>query len=469
MGKGELLINKKYWLYLIIILIIVFPVNAGTAEGKVPLATADYRTFQDYQEELHEMESLYPEMAKLHEIGESVEGRPIYALEISMDPGNKDGRPESVHSAMHHAREWPSGEIAMDMAWYLLENYKHDEQITSIVNDIRTWIIPMVNPDGFIYSQNEYEMWRKNRRDTGDGTYGIDLNRNYSYYWGGEGSSGNPGSDTYRGPEPFSEPETRAIRDFYLDRHVITSVTGHTYGRLILYPWGYKEELIDDPLPALMAREMAEWNDYKDGPTKTTIYQVSGDKNDWVYGKLRGIIFCFEYGDSFIPPYEDSYHQIWEKNLPALLHCIEKARDYSGIIKGSVTDKITGEKIEAKLKMELEVKAPLAGSRSGERITGKQKTFINVYGNYEWHVLPGNQPEINNEPYYITASSPGRETKTVELSVNDFEEELVLHIELKPEVMMDVDHSGQYEDWMWDIFHICKKKMYYLNLLQRLK
>jgi len=108
--------------------------------------------------------------------------------------------------------------------WYLLENYSSDPSIKNIVDNTEMYFIPVVNPDGYIYNQttnpNGGGLWRKNRRNNGDNTYGVDLNRNYSYNWGYDntGSSGNTNSDTYRGPSPFSEPESRIMRDFTYQR-----------------------------------------------------------------------------------------------------------------------------------------------------------------------------------------------------------------------------------------------------------
>ncbi|GAE34289.1 M14 family zinc carboxypeptidase [Halalkalibacter akibai] len=265
----------------------------------------DYRNIDEFYEEIAEIAEKYPELVRVEEIGRSVEGRPIHAIEISSTPGQKDGKPESVHMASHHAREWPTGELAMDLAWYLVDNYGSDTQVDHIVDNVRTWIIPMVNPDGFVWSQESFRMWRKNRKNNENGTFGVDPNRNYSYLWGGNGSSGVGSSETYRGIAPFSEPETAAIRDFYLDRNIVTTITGHTYGQLILYPWGNTTDPMraSDQFIAEMGAEMAKWNNYTDQPAMQ-LYATHGDTVDWIYGAMRGIAFTYEYGKEFIPPYE---------------------------------------------------------------------------------------------------------------------------------------------------------------------
>ena len=285
--------------------ILVENLNAETPRaGMNALSSdADYRSFADYEQELHQIAEQYPDIAELHVIGESHEGNPIYALEIS-DSLGETGEPESVHMALYHAREWPTGEMAMNLAHHLTDGYGENDQVTQVVDDIKTWIIPVVNPDGFIHSYEDYRMWRKNRMDNGDGTFGVDLNRNHSYLWGSDnGSSGNTDSNTYRGTAPFSEPETAALRDFFLERNVITTITSHTHGELILYPWSHKFDVVPDPEIETMAAAMSDFNGYSDIPAMG-LYPQSGDYLDWMYGTMRGISFTFESATEFIPPYE---------------------------------------------------------------------------------------------------------------------------------------------------------------------
>ena len=75
---------------------------------------------------------------------------------------------------------------------------------------------------------------------------GVDLNRNFSYKWGGRGSSGQTCSEEYRGQRAFSEPETAALRKFLLARRgsVLMYLTFHSYGQMILYPWGYDARVV---------------------------------------------------------------------------------------------------------------------------------------------------------------------------------------------------------------------------------
>jgi hypothetical protein len=251
----------------------------------------DYRHLDDYYEELDAVHAAYPDLTRLEVIGHGHEGRPIIALEISSAPGQADGRPEHIHTALTHAREWPTGEFVMDLAWYLTENYGHDDRVTDIVDDVRVWLIPVLNPDGFHYSRTQSPTWRKNRNPAA----GVDLNRNFAHMWGGPGSSGDPSSNTYRGTAPFSEPETQALRDFVAVRHPITVIHSHVQGGRWLYPWAHTEDAPPDPELAALAAESVQWSGYRDQQW-IDMYQASGESVDWSYEAFRSLSFLPEHG-----------------------------------------------------------------------------------------------------------------------------------------------------------------------------
>ena len=87
-------------------------------------------------------------------------------------------------------------------------------------------------------------MQRKNRRpvsaNCSNDQMGVDLNRNFGYQWGVSGVEWDPCSCIYPGLEPFSEPESRAVRDFILGHlagRVKVFLDVHSYGQWFLYPW----------------------------------------------------------------------------------------------------------------------------------------------------------------------------------------------------------------------------------------
>lgn len=298
----------------------------------------DFHSYWETEQELMALEKDHPERAALHILGQSLEGRNIYALKISDHVGSDEDEAEVLFLGCHHAREWISVEVPLLMAKHLLEQYATDDGIKELVDNSEIWVVPIVNPDGLEYSINVYRYWRKNRRLNPDGSYGVDLNRNYGYMWGvdDEGSSPVPGSAVYRGPAAFSEPETRIVRDL-VERHDFKAlVSYHNYTQIIIYPWGYTGELApDSDLLSALAQNMAvrmepvngRW--YIPGPA-SGLYLTNGDTNDWAYGTHGIPSFTIE-----LPPpsqalggffnAEEDIQPICAENLPAARYLIEWA------------------------------------------------------------------------------------------------------------------------------------------------
>jgi len=113
-----------------------------------------------------------------------------------------------------------------------------DPAVQDIALNVDWYIIPMTNPDGYEWTRNEYRLWRKTRSVHSLLCFGVDANRNFEHNWlyNNEGASKVPCTDTFAGPEPFSEPETQAIRGF-LDDHLgiyDAYISFHSYGQMIL-------------------------------------------------------------------------------------------------------------------------------------------------------------------------------------------------------------------------------------------
>ena len=147
-------------------------------------------------------------------------------------------------------------------------------------------------------------MWRKNRRNNGDGTWGVDLNRNFGFQWGFDdlGSSRSPAALNYRGPAPFSEPETQHLRDFITSQDFVFVVDYHSYSNLILWPWGFKTLLTpDNDIFTAVGDSIAALNGYTPGPIFSKIFPpANGNSLDWEYGeqaaKSKAFAFAPEVG-----------------------------------------------------------------------------------------------------------------------------------------------------------------------------
>jgi len=265
-------------------------------------------------------------------------------LRLSDNPEtDEDGEPEVLFDALHHAREVMTSEMVLMLAEYLAEQYyAGDPEIVALLDENEIYLVPIVNPDGFLYNEQINPdgggLWRKNRRDNGDGTWGVDLNRNYPYEWGcDEGSSGDPGNDTYRGPSPGSEPEVQAMMNLIDDHDFVTRQSWHSSGNLTLYPWGYTiDDTPDEATFREMAAAMTQFNGYSPGQVGELLYPVCGGSFDWDYGgqdthtKIFG--FTNEIGgssDGWWPP--DSRRQpLFEENLWPALYMIAVSSDLRG-------------------------------------------------------------------------------------------------------------------------------------------
>ncbi len=299
-------------------------------------ANGVYHSYRETESLLFDLESRFPHLARVFTIGQSIEGRQLYVIKISDNAGIEEGEVNIFIVGCHHAREWISVEVPLLFAQYLLENYPEEPQVKTALEGGQIYILPLVNPDGLEFSIHSYRMWRKNRRYNGYFSWGVDNNRNYGFKWGydSSGSSPLPDSEVYRGPAPFSEPETAAVRSFLLAHPPAGSLNFHNFSQMILYPWGYTTEPTpDDAEMSQIAAEMSEQilqvngRTYQYGPGAATIYPTNGDLDDWVYGTFAVPAFTIELPPSefFAGGFFTSQEEIdlaFAENLPALLYFV---------------------------------------------------------------------------------------------------------------------------------------------------
>ena len=288
-----------------------------------PSWDAGYHDYTEMQEVLFSLADRYPDILAVQEYGRSVEGRALYVAKISdrVWEDESASEPGVLIFANIHAREHLSAEQAIWAIRHLVTRYGRDPAVTNLVNQREIWIMPMTNPDGVEYdiARYPYRYWRKNRRPNPDGSYGVDLNRNFGYRWGCcGGSSSTPSAETYRGPAPFSEPETNAIRNFLLDRpNIRIALNFHMYSELVLWPYGYTYDALPpdmDPTDyAVMVRagrKMAQLSGYR-AMQASDLYIADGTSDDWIYGTLRIPTWTVELYPpasapfGFYPPDED--------------------------------------------------------------------------------------------------------------------------------------------------------------------
>jgi hypothetical protein len=379
---------------------------------------------------------------------ETYEGRAVEGIEIASNVNSKtDGRPVFVQLGAHHAREWPSAEHAMEWAYELIRGYgRRKPRTMKVMRRSRTIIVPIVNPDGFNTSReagellgagdgrggsgtqetinivtSPYEYRRKNCRLINDAEAGnclqpsvglaepgVDPNRNYGGFWGGPGASTDPTAQDYRGPGPFSEPETRNIPQLVSQNQVTTLITNHTYSNLVLRPPGGAgaPDAPDEKLLKGLGDAMAAENGYT-SQHGYELYDTTGTTEDWSYFATGGLGYTFEIGAT-------TFHPEFEKTVAEYRGTTKAAGDGGGnraayylaqnntanpkrhsVLAGHAPARVT-------LTLAKTFKTPTYERQHGT-ITDRLRTHLRVPGSgrFSWHVNPSTHP--------LVAGSSGRE------------------------------------------------------------
>jgi hypothetical protein len=407
----------------------------------------DYRVLADYNNEMKQLAKKNPNLVKLFEAPHpTLEGRTVYGLEMTKNVKRDDGRPTFYVDGVHHAREWPAGEYPMIFAHYLVEKFGKNKAVSQVLRRGRVVIIPIVNPDGFDYSRSSpfalqpnvdsthgvacniagcEAYWRKNRRSLTGATipvaqknpdaYGVDVNRNYAWKWGGAGASDDKTSLTHYGDGPVSEPETKNVQKVVLSHNVTSIVSNHTFSRLVLRPWG--DTYIPAPdekylarLGGKMAKAMGGYANIKG----MQLYPTTGTMSDWGYGILGVPSYTFEHGTAFHPPYSgcqrDCVGKSWPGVMKAFMHGAKAALDSDahGVLKGNVAGQGP-----AKLTLVKKVSTPLsAGNPTGKKSyteTIKVDMTTSKKGRFVWHLAPSTRPHLKKgvEKYTLHVAGKG--------------------------------------------------------------
>lgn len=360
-----------------------------------------YRSLDDLYHDVAALAAAYPQLTELVDYGQShclsrggcvtlgeqaQPGYPLRAIRVTNEAvagsstvtGSTVARGEKpvlFLMAAVHAREITTPEIAMRLLEALVEGYGVDPDITWLVDWQEVWIVPVANPDGRwlvelgaqLGGSPFYQRKNANLDANDDGTvdcviwppptggggqhYGVDLNRNHSFGWAGEGSSAEPCDVVFRGPSPASEVETVAIeglvRSLFPDQRgpelgdaapgdtTGILVTLHSFSNLVLWPWGHLDENAPNHtgLKAI-GDKLAGFNGYQSCQATTCLYAAAGATDDWAYAELGIPAFTFEMGDSFMPPYEAIDARQWPENRPALLYAARIARTPYQTVRG---------------------------------------------------------------------------------------------------------------------------------------
>ncbi|MBD3288027.1 hypothetical protein GF337_04420 [candidate division KSB1 bacterium] len=337
-----------------------------------------FHTFTQFDYLVRSLKRDYPAIVHIEQIGTgSVEGLPIWGIKISDNPTVNENEPAILLTAVHHAQEPLGLELCLYLMDYLCSNYEHNKRVTKWIEEVEIWFVPVINPDGFYLimdGSKSLHFWRKNLRDNNlnsvfdPETDGIDLNRNYDYNWHKEGDP-NCESWHYRGPFPFSEKETQAIRNLTLRENFVFNLDFHSHGEVILYPWDNELPPADIDFVKKLANQIAVQIQKKDGPKSYEIRPLNGNLGQcsvWMHGKAGVQSFTVEMGDSHLPAGRDISRIILE-NANGAFFVLDRL--FQGAIKGTVRNGYTSKPIRAEIVIEKyaspHIANPVSDSQSG--------------------------------------------------------------------------------------------------------
>lgn len=306
-----------------------------------------YRSYEEAVTFLDHLAESYPDLVRVESIGTSWEQREIKLITLSLDISSADDKPALFYTGTIHAREWIGVELALDFAKYVVENISFDPWVKELLRYSTVYMVPCVNPDGLEYSRNYFSFWRKNRRQNADGSYGVDLNRNFPV---GFSKSNKTYSEIYPGPQPFSEPETQALRDFIAGHpNISIALDYHSQGNVFFPAHDFRhEDTIDTTDMNVLCANMAESirkvsnREYgiHQGKPPTSLISGSGREFYHSHGILASVV---EVGTRNISDYLDDMSEHIKEQIHALLTAINEVPNYA---KDNPLPRVTGLTIE---------------------------------------------------------------------------------------------------------------------------
>ncbi|GBP92799.1 Zinc carboxypeptidase A 1 [Eumeta japonica] len=307
----------------------------------------EYYTLEDIYSWLDDLVAANPNVVTPIIAGTTYENREIRGVKIS----HGSGRKIIFIEAGIHAREWISPATVNFITNELI--YSQDAEIQAAARDFDWYIFPVTNPDGYVWTHEEYRLWRKNRRPYGN-EVGVDLNRNWNSNWlEAGGASTNPASNTYAGPGPFSEIEALTLSSYIRDlaHDIELYLSFHSSGQLLLIPYGNTTEPLDNYYDAIKIGRRAMGSlavrygtQYVTGNIAEAIYIATGTSIDWVKEKLHvPLVYCYELRDRgqyghLLPP--EQILPTSEEVMDSLVAIIREARAI-GYMNSSIVNRIS--------------------------------------------------------------------------------------------------------------------------------
>jgi carboxypeptidase T len=310
----------------------------------VSLVDYDYHTYQELTDELHSLQVNHSDIMSLTSIGKTYEGRDIWMVKLSDNVDQEEDEPGVLFMAAHHGNEWPGIEICLFFIRYMIEQYDNDTnlEVRNAINTTQIFLIPMVNPDGVMIDS------RKNNApnhgpfgySTSITSYGVNLNRNYDDPWFLAylfpvryylpiilaDSSFN-----YRGPYPFSENETKAVKNFAEAHDISLSISYHSYGEFIIYPWLHTtKQTPDELLFRSVGENITSINHYylyvKNDRLIPRYGGTLGGSENWFYREKGTIAFTVEVGVQRRPTNPQTVYDLCTTQTEVHLYLCQRAQ-----------------------------------------------------------------------------------------------------------------------------------------------
>ena len=307
-----------------------------------------YETVEETFAAAQQLVTSYPQYATFQSIGSAWakskgrDGFDVFVLKITKNNGKTD-KPKLLINSAIHAREYTTAATALQFARELLNSTGKDADVDWMLEQNEVHLVLHTNPEGRKIAETGVS-WRKNINDQqcASSTYGVDLNRNFSFGWNNVpndgGSSSNSCNITYRGLTAGSEPEVKALeayaRTLFADKRgparsdaAPADTSGihidlHSYSELVLWPWGEDDSVAPNGTALqTLGRKFAFFNDYT--PTQSVgLYPTDGTSDGISYGELGVAAFTFEMGTAFFQSCSVFQENILPRNLPALRYAL---------------------------------------------------------------------------------------------------------------------------------------------------
>lgn len=380
-----------------------------------------YPTYDAYVEMMYQFEADYPQLCKIEEIGESVQGRKLLVAKVSDNVSTKEAEPEFLYTSTMHGNELPGYVFMLRLIDTLLTGYSTDPQIKNLVDNIEIWINPLLNPDGTYKGGDSTVLGA-----VGYIGYNVDMNRDFPRL-----------PETGTSPDP--QVETKAIMDFMKEHHFVMSANFHAGMEAVIYPWHcVQRDHPDKEWFIHVAREYADtaqlygpegFFDYMDNGITNgyTLYPAIGTKIDWSNYYIHCREVQIELSDTKMLP-EPQLDNFWSYNYKSLLNYIEQVL-YG--IRGTVKNLITGEPVKARVFIE-------------DHDIGSDSSFVysdsfSGHGDFYRPVYEGT--------YDIGFSAPGYETETIQNVQVKNGEAIVLNVKLSDGPGISIGSPNGGETW----------------------